>query len=381
MNSKPTTLLIGNHLSGAGVNPSVCESLAIRLRERGWRVLTTSGKPSRAARLCDMLCTVWTARQDFDVAHVDVYSGKAFLWAEAACNLLRLIGKPYVVTLRGGDLTRFARSRQRRFSRILNGAAAVTTPSRFLFDHCEATNQRISQSPPSTSPRLFLREHPAAHQRGSTDQPVNRSTSAIHLIPNPIDVAAYRYRARTAPQPRLVWLRAFHRIYEPDLAVTALSELVREFPAAQLVMIGPDKGDGSLARTRRMAERRGLGQHVLFPGAAAKTALPGLLDRGDIFLNTSRVDNTPVSVLEAMAGGLCIVSTDAGGMSYLLRHEHDGLLTPCGRPAEMASAVRRLLRQPALAGQLSRNARRNAESYDWSTILPLWERLFQTVGA
>ncbi|MEX2299891.1 MAG: glycosyltransferase family 4 protein [Bryobacterales bacterium] len=381
MNTKPTTLLIGNHLSGAGVNPSVCESLAVRLRERGWQVLTTSGKLGRIARLCDMLGTVWSARQDFDVAHVDVYSGKAFLWAEAAGNLLRLIGKPYVVTLRGGDLARFARRRRRRFTRILNGAAAVTTPSRFLFDHFEATNQRISRIATSTA-TPSLREHPAAHHRGSTGQTINRSTAPIHLIPNPIDVAAYRYRPRTAPQPRLVWLRAFHRIYEPELAVTALSELVREFPAAQLVMIGPDKGDGSLARTRRMAERRGLGQHILFPGAAAKTALPGLLDRGDIFLNTSRVDNTPVSVLEAMAGGLCIVSTDAGGMSYLLRHEHDGLLTPCGRPAEMASAVRRLLRQPALAGELSRNARRNAESYDWSTILPLWERLFQTtVGA
>jgi glycosyltransferase involved in cell wall biosynthesis len=223
---------------------------------------------------------------------------------------------------------------------------------------------------------------PLAHY-GSTDRPINRSTTSttpFHLIPNPIDIAAYRYRQRRQAQPRLVWLRAFHRIYDPELAVTALSELVREFPDAQLTMIGPDKGDGSLARTRRMAERYGLGKRIAFPGAAAKASLPLLLDGADIFLNTSRVDNTPVSVLEAMAGGLCIVSTDAGGMTHLVHHERDGLLTPCGRPVEMAAAVRRLLRQPDLAEHLSCNARRHAETCDWSTILPLWERLFATTA-
>jgi glycosyltransferase involved in cell wall biosynthesis len=198
----------------------------------------------------------------------------------------------------------------------------------------------------------------------------------MHLVPNPIDAAAYRYRPRAPVQPHLVWVRAFHKIYEPELAVLALGELAGEFPSARLTMIGPDKGDGSLQRTRRVAESRGLGKCVVFHGAAAKSALPELLDGGDVFLNTSRVDNTPVSVLEAMAAGLCIVSTNAGGMPYLLRHEHDALLTPCGSPDKMAAAIRRVLLEPALAKQLSRNARINAETCDWSTILPLWERLF-----
>jgi glycosyltransferase involved in cell wall biosynthesis len=295
-----------------------------------------------------MLGTVWRFRHDYDLAHVDVYSGRAFLWAEAVCRLLRLTGKPYIVTLRGGNFARFARRRPRRIERVLSGAAAVTTPSRFLFEHL-----------------------------GSTDQPISRRMT---IIPNPIDVEAYRYRPRRSVEPRLVWLRAFHSIYQPELAITALAEIIREFPAARLIMAGPDKGDGSLARTRRLAERRGLTRRVDFPGAAAKASLPALLDSGDIFLNTSRVDNTPVSVLEAMAGGLCIVSTSAGGMPYLLRHECDALLTATGSTGEMAAAVRRVLREPALAERLSRNARRNVEPYDWSAVLPTWERLFLTVA-
>jgi glycosyltransferase involved in cell wall biosynthesis len=175
-------------------------------------------------------------------------------------------------------------------------------------------------------------------------------------------------------------MRAFHRIYQPELAVAALAELVGEFPAVQLTMAGPDKRDGSLARTERAAACRGLSQRVAFRGAVSKRALPALLDSADIFLNTSRVDNTPVSVLEAMAAGLCIVSTNAGGIPYLLRHERDALLTGCEHPGEMAAAVRRVLNEPGLAGRLSLNARRGVEPFDWSEVLPLWERLFLRVA-
>jgi glycosyltransferase involved in cell wall biosynthesis len=260
------------------------------------------------------------------------------------CGLLRAARKPYVVTLHGGNLDRFARRWPRRVERLLNSAAAVTTPSHFL-------RERF---------------------RSSRVDP--------HLIPNAVDVAAYRYRPRHRVVPRLVWLRAFHEIYQPELAVTTLAHLALEFPAAQLTMAGPDKGDGSLARARRRAAHYGLSGRVSFPGAASKPALPALLDSSDIFLNTSRVDNTPVSVLEAMAGGLCIVSTNTGGIPYLLRHECDALLTPSESPTAVAAAVRRVLHNPSLAGQLSRNARSNVAPYDWAEVLPMWERLFVSVA-
>jgi glycosyltransferase involved in cell wall biosynthesis len=129
-----------------------------------------------------------------------------------------------------------------------------------------------------------------------------------------------------------------------------------------------------------VAERCGVAQHVAFREAVPKRCLPELLDSADIFLNTSRVDNTPVSVLEAMAAGMCIVSTNAGGLPYLLRNEHDALLTGCEHPEEMAVAVRRVLTERGLAGQLSRNARRSVEPFDWPVVLPQWERLFLTIA-
>ena len=76
---------------------------------------------------------------------------------------------------------------------------------------------------------------------------------------------------------------------------------------------------------------------------------------------------------------LCVVSTNVGGIPYLLEHEHDALLVPPNDPAAMATAVRRLLTEPGLAERLSRNARQKAEQFDWSTILPQWEALLMSV--
>ena len=126
--------MVGNFLSATVGTRSVCEDLAIRLTFPGRRVLTTSNQQNRLLRMLDMVHTVWTRRSEYSVANVDVYSGLAFVWAEVVCLLLRIIGKPYVLTLHGGNLPEFAGRWPRRVGRLLRSAAAVTTPSRYLLE-------------------------------------------------------------------------------------------------------------------------------------------------------------------------------------------------------------------------------------------------------
>ena len=151
--------------------------------------------------------------------------------------------------------------------------------------------------------------------------------------------------------------------------------LAHDFPEIQLVMVGPDKGDGSLGQTKAAAAAAGVSHLIKFPGAVPKKEVPVWLKEADIFLNTTDVDNTPVSLMEAMASGLCIVSTNVGGIPYLLEHEQDALLVPPDDPQAMARAVRRILTEPGLGEHLSRQARRKAEQFDWSVVLPRWEAL------
>lgn len=339
MPPQPHILIVGNFLSAKGGSRGVCEELAIRLPERGWPVITTSSRSNRFLRLFDMLWTAWRARKQYDVAQIDVFSGPSFLWAEAVCWILRRLKKPYVLTLHGGNLPGFARRWQRRVNRLLRSAARVTTPSVYI----------------KTS--------------------FSKIRDDILLLPNGVDLSSYSFQHRLQPAPRLTWLRAFHAIYNPIMAAKALSFLVSEFPDIHLTMFGPDKKDGSLNAMQKWAQEAGIAPRIHTPGSIPKAKIPSELASYDIFLNTTTAESFGVSVVEAAALGMCIVTTNVGELPYIWTDDHDALLVPPDDPQAMASAVRRILNEPGLAGYLSHNARKTAEQFDWSIVLPQWERL------
>ncbi len=328
-------LIVGNFLSGHGNSRGVCEDLALRLRECGWTVLTTSSRRGRWARLADMLATAWLRRDDYDVAQVDVYSGPAFRWAEGVCQLFQRLGKPYILSLHGGALPEFSRSRAERVRGLLRGAAFVTVPSTYLLTQMKPYREDLT------------------------------------LLPNGLDLLAYRFRPRR-PQPRLVWLRAFHQLYNPGMAIRVLHRLKKEVPSLSLTMTGGDKGDFSLQSVIADAERLDVQYLLTMQGAVKKEDVPAVLDGGDIFLNTSSVDNTPVSVLEAMASGLNIVSTDVGGLPFLLTSGKEAFLVPSDDDAAMANAVRRLLADQELAQKMQAASRTKVEEFAWEVVLPKW---------
>jgi glycosyltransferase involved in cell wall biosynthesis len=309
----------------------------------GWGTLIASRRSSRASFLFDTLATLLQRRRAYSIAYISVYSGPAFTWAEAAARLLRSLGKPFIVVLRGGGLPGFAQRVPDRVRFLLASAAAVVVPSRYL------------------------------------QESMRSYRSDIRLLPNAIDLQYYPFGVRANPTPHLVWLRAFEATYNPTLALPALSRLTADYPESTLTMIGPDKGDGSLQEFKNRARELQLEGRVQYVGLIKKAEVPGWLNRGDIFINTTNVDNTPVSVIEAMACGLCVVSTNVGGIPYLLEHEGDALLVPPNDAEAMADAVRRVLAGPGLAERLSRNARRKAEGFDWSVVVPQWEALFEEV--
>lgn len=337
--------LVGDFAASLGGNFSVAEDLARRLSARGFVVGTTSDRRQRLVRVADMAFRTWRASGHVDVAVVDVYSGRAFLWAEWVVALLRRRGVPAVLVLRGGNLPRMADREPDRMRRLLGTAAEVVALSAYLGD----------------------RLAPFA--------------GSMRVIPNPIDVSAYAYRARPTAVPRLVWLRTFADLYNPVMAVEALARVSERLPEASLAMIGKDSGDGSLAQARRAAVELGVADRVEFVGPVPKSDVPTQLQRGDVLLNTPRIDNVPISVLEGMASGLCVVSTDVGGIPHLLRDDRDALLVSDADAGAMAEAVVRCCTDPALAARLSIAARETALRFDWSAVLPQWESLLHEVAA
>jgi glycosyltransferase involved in cell wall biosynthesis len=336
-------LMLGSFLSHTTGYRNVCEEMADRFEAEGWKVFRASTHETPIRKLADMLGAVWRHRASYTIAHLDVFSGQAFVWAYACSIGLQILGKPFVATLHGGNLPDFGRRHPRWMTRFLGRAARVTAPS------------------------PYLREQ----MRGYRDD--------ISDIPNPIDISRYRYRARASAAPNIIWVRSIHRIYDPILAVDACAALRSEFPSLRLWMLGPDKSDGTLQLLRERIERHGMRDQVEIVGGVPKETIPEWLDRADVFLNTTTIDNTPVSVIEAMASGLCIVSTDVGGIPYLLRDGENAILVSQGDPETMAGAIRRILRDPQLAAALSQSARAASLASDWARVREAWAELFAAV--
>jgi len=101
----------------------------------------------------------------------------------------------------------------------------------------------------------------------------------------------------------------------------------------------------------------------------------------DIFINTNRIDNMPVAVVEACAMGLPVVATAVGGVPDLLKDGETGLLVPDDDDKMMAEAIKRLLDDAELAGRLSANGRLLAERSSWEQVRPRWEELFADLTA
>lgn len=335
-------LMVGNFLNRSVQTRTASEELALHLMARGFKVLTTSQRTNRAARMADMLWTVWSRRREYTVAQVAVFSGPAFVWAEATCALLRRLGKPYILCLHGGNLPLFARSSGERVRRLFESASLITAPSRYLKEQLSAYRQDIV------------------------------------LVPNSIELDCYPCRLRSSARPKLVWLRAFHKIYNPSMAILVVEKLVRKFPDLELVMVGREK-DGSLAAAQSLVREKGLERNVRIVPGINKSEVPEQLASADIFLNTSSVDNTPVSVIEAMACGLCVVSTNPGGIPYLLEDEEDSLVVPVDDSGAMAAAVERILTNPVLAERLSGSGRRKAEEFDAQAVVSRWSDLLGSV--
>ncbi len=158
------------------------------------------------------------------------------------------------------------------------------------------------------------------------------------------------------------------------MAVRVLSRLRTGGTEANLVMGGPDKGQ--LNETRELARTLRVADHVKFAGFLGPREKAREGNAADIFLNTNRIDNMPVAIIEAWAMGLPVVSTKVGGIPDLVANGRTGLLVPSEDDEAMAGCVKRLLQDQVLCQTLSVNGRRNAEQCSWPIVRQQWLGLF-----
>jgi glycosyltransferase involved in cell wall biosynthesis len=209
-----------------------------------------------------------------------------------------------------------------------------------------------------------------------------RSTFARHgyralVIPNVVDTSRFRYRERAPLRPYLISTRNLESYYRVDNTLEAFALLRARYPEATLTIAGYGREEG---RLRRLAESLGT-TGIRFVGRVEPAAMPGLYEGSDIFVNSSVVDNQPVSVLEALAAGLPVVSTGTGDIASIVRDGETGLIVPQDDPAAMANAVATLLENPEGSRLMARRARREVQNHTWSGVREAWAAIYSGTRA
>ena len=192
-------------------------------------------------------------------------------------------------------------------------------------------------------------------------------------IPNLVDLTLFPYRARDPLRPLLLCSRNLEPCYRIDLVIRAFAEVQKLYPEARLWVLG--EGSQESAIRRLIADLKLSG--VEMAGRVPRESIGSFYDKADILINASRVDNMPVSILEAFASGLPVVTTDAGGIPYIVRHEQTGLISNKDDWHQLAANVIRLLQDSTLARQLAENAHRQSFTYRWSAVREHWLRLYR----
>ncbi|HER40298.1 MAG TPA: glycosyltransferase, partial [Salinimicrobium catena] len=194
----------------------------------------------------------------------------------------------------------------------------------------------------------------------------------LKIIPNSIILEDYPFKKRESFAPKLLWVRRFQERYNPVLTVKVFEKLLKKYPEAELCMVGPEK-DGSLRKCMVYAKERNL--PISFPGKMKKKEWAALSVDYDFFINSTDVDNTPISVIEAMALGLPVVSTDVGGMPYLIDHMKDGYLVPQKDADAMLLALTELLEDQERTAQIAQAAYDKVKNFDWKIVREEWKKV------
>lgn len=284
---------------------------------------------------------LWRDLRDADIAHVFSAGYWSFLVAPApALWIAHWKGKKAIIHYHSGE----ARDHLKRFwsaRAILRNVDALVVPSEYLI-------------------RVF--------------QEFGIEAKAV---PNIVDLSQFTFRERRPLRPHLICTRGFHPYYGVDVVVRAFAEVKKQFPEARLDLVGQGPSEGEIRGLVRDLNLTG----VNFTGVASRGEIGRFYDQADIFINASVLDNMPVSIQEAFACGMPVVSTAAESIPFLVEHERTGLLSEIGDAQALAENVVRLLRDPNLAGRVASNAYRESQAYRWPKVREQWLDIYNSVNS
>src|SRR5262245_8656437 len=289
-------------------------------------------------RLLPYLLKLWSASGRVQLFHVMANSGWAWhLFAAPAVWVAKIRRIPVTVNYRGGDAAEFFKQ-----------SFFWVRPTMWMSD------QRLVPS-------------------GYLEQVFRRFGLSAEIVPNIIDLNRFTPRPSKFARrdnPHLVVARNLEPLYDIGTALRAFAIIRHTRADARMTIAG---GGPDREMLVELAREVGVAPYVTFTGRLENSRIAELLLDADVFVNSSLHDNMPISILEALASGVPIVSTNVCGIPFLVEDHKTAMLVPPRNPAAMAQAVLHLLENPTIAEQLVSAGREVVQQYTWSKVAP---RLF-----
>lgn len=285
-------------------------------------------------RLLPYLYQLWRQIRSSDIVHLLANSGWSWhLFAAPAVWTGWLLKKPVVINYRGGEAETFFERSWRWVLPTINKSRHVIVPSAFL-------------------QRVFAK-------RGMPSD----------IVPNILDIERFDFKHKKpfdSNSPHLVVTRNLEKIYGVDTVLEAFALILGKFPQARLTVAGSGPEDEAL---KQLADRLDLSSSVDFCGRLEPDQIIELYREADVLLNASRVDNSPNSLIEALASGVPVVSSNVGGIPDLVEHMQSALLVEAGAPGELAEATLQLLNDQNLREKLIGQGKQVASRFDKHRVL------------
>lgn len=320
-------LYICNYKPGVGGISGQVEILQRKLHSEGHEAEIFNTKASLWKRL-RMMPKLHSQAKEFDVMHIHCCSGWGFLPAVIGISVGKRLGKRIVLTYHGGGGETFFDNHPRLVRRYLLRTDVNIVLSGFLA-------------------KVFV-------QHGIP----------FKIIPNIIELNDKCFQERRIIRPDFICIRAHEELYNIPCILRALRTVQEVIPEASLVLVG----DGS-QHEELVQKVNDMGLHnVTFTGRVDNRMIYQYLDKADVMLSAPIVDNMPVSLIEAMNAGLLVLSSNVGGVPYMIDDGVNGLLFECNNDAELAEKMLWAMRHQVEVKGIVENARCRVKQYQWSNV-------------
>lgn len=311
--------------------------LARVLKANGYNILTVSRYYNKLLRLIDIVWQLIIKKGQYDTAIVQFYSGNSFIWQYAAAHIVKLLGKKLIFTIHGGGVPVRIKRFPKRYLTLLKKADKITCPSPYIADV------------------------------------LHRYMVPCSVIENIIPLSQYRFVPKESYRPAILWMRAFSDIYNPEMAIRAIAIVKQVYPGTKMYMAGPDLG--SLPSALMLINELMLDNNIELVGFADKEKKQQLAETCDIYVSTNRIDNSPVTFTEMWALGLPVISTNVGGVPYMIQNGVNGMLVNSNDHEALAEKIILIIKDAAQSKQMVQQAFSDVGKYDEKVVLKKWQFL------